>query len=507
MASWFVALCALFWSAWLLNLRIGPVFRFASYHGITSRPDEALTVRSPNSVAPLAHLRSDPFLTPMSRSLMIPVRALLLCLSISLAPRWFVAALAVVACSFACTRVTRWLSARETIGHQVLRDRYALRLAQDLQAGAPTQSPFWIYVRPFSITAKSRGEEAAVLERAADWKHHEMLYDQKGEQIRITYPLIEAFLDLGADPRAASDLNPEWETVVEKGLRKHGRLVALGRPGETIGAGRFRATDEEWQARFLSLAKRAAGFFVIPDGSPGTCWELEYLRSLGFRHCVFFMPPIGHHAATSWTDLQARLSSLIALPDLSLCASLFAYDQSGRAHVVPMSQTMVTTSEDKPRSFLNHRDVGSALAAILPFAGWNMEQEQKTSELVVLCARFCASLAAAEAEIPDANVAPALRSQLLEEGALEIRAGLRALGAPVHRAGGEQLFHWAFGDRRFVSVRVAMLYGESARIGWVYVEDVGKYVVFASQMFDPEFERDAFASWQNFLTKRATGSA
>ena len=60
-----------------------------------------------------------------------------------------------------------------------------------------------------------------------------------------------------------------------------GSLIAIGRTVEIVGAGKVIARDDEWEAMFQKLARRAAGVVSVPSLHPSTLWELEWIGRQG----------------------------------------------------------------------------------------------------------------------------------------------------------------------------------------------------------------------------------
>ena len=84
----------------------------------------------------------------------------------------------------------------------------------------------------------------------------------------------------------------DFEAVLAKTLEPIAPLVALGRPGEQIGAGRVHCDDDQWQENLVLLAGSAQYIFVVPTDSPGTMWEIDFLvRMKLLQKCFFLMPP------------------------------------------------------------------------------------------------------------------------------------------------------------------------------------------------------------------------
>ena len=85
----------------------------------------------------------------------------------------------------------------------------------------------------------------------------------------------------------------DFETMLELALRESGPLVALGQPGEMIGAGRLKVPEEDWKPNFEALARGAKAIFVIPSHRTGTRWEIEWLQKEAYlSKCFFIMPPM-----------------------------------------------------------------------------------------------------------------------------------------------------------------------------------------------------------------------
>jgi hypothetical protein len=86
----------------------------------------------------------------------------------------------------------------------------------------------------------------------------------------------------------------DLETELEQSVREFGPLVALGRPGEHVGAGRIAIEDPDWQVAFIWLAQHARLIFVIPSFTEGTRWEIRWLKEHDrLSSCVFIIPGAG----------------------------------------------------------------------------------------------------------------------------------------------------------------------------------------------------------------------
>jgi hypothetical protein len=86
----------------------------------------------------------------------------------------------------------------------------------------------------------------------------------------------------------------DLETLLADRLERLGApLVALGRPGEQVGAGRVVSTGESWRRDVQQLADGARALLVLPATSVGTTWEIDYIlgRPDLLRKSCFLIPP------------------------------------------------------------------------------------------------------------------------------------------------------------------------------------------------------------------------
>jgi hypothetical protein len=164
----------------------------------------------------------------------------------------------VVACVLASIGVV--ISYRERRASQRIRDRQGAEVLQAVRSNNPPR--YYLYLRPFFLTNRMN-----------------VLNPQHGD-----WPMQVSYFG----ETKATDI----ETLLERAVHKSGVLVALGQPGEMIGAGRVLVAEEEWKEQFEVLARNAEGIFVIPSHRTGTAWEIGWLHEnhlLG--KCIFVMPP------------------------------------------------------------------------------------------------------------------------------------------------------------------------------------------------------------------------
>ena len=97
----------------------------------------------------------------------------------------------------------------------------------------------------------------------------------------------------GFDPRMDEDMTTDFERVLAEAAEKGLPLVALGRPGEQIGAGRIMTSEERWKEDIELLATAALVIFLFPSTRPGTLWETDWLMQHAMiKKTIFVMPPM-----------------------------------------------------------------------------------------------------------------------------------------------------------------------------------------------------------------------
>jgi hypothetical protein len=141
-------------------------------------------------------------------------------------------------------------------------DRTAERVMSELRADpGASVAEFYLYLRAFETTGK----------------------------LRVPLYLRLRKISLGLLQLVTNDL----ESYVSNAVRGVAPLIALGRPGEAIGAGRIVTEDKNWEADIVTLMKRAKGIFLVPSNRPGTLWEIDTLKREGLllNRVIFIMPP------------------------------------------------------------------------------------------------------------------------------------------------------------------------------------------------------------------------
>lgn len=125
----------------------------------------------------------------------------------------------------------------------------------------------------------------------------------------------------------------DFETLLGETVESDAPLVALGRPGEHVGAGRIVTDDATWKADILRLAEQAVTIFVIPSGRPGTAWEIDTIVRNGlWEKAVFLMPPGARGTlAVTWDEDRNRLAAAgVTIPKYTTAGMVFTLDNRGQ---------------------------------------------------------------------------------------------------------------------------------------------------------------------------------
>lgn len=160
-----------------------------------------------------------------------------------------------------------FLRDREQSAVQHRRDGQAELLRQSVTLGNEDRT-FCLYLRPFRSTGSI---SVSVLDSTGYMK------TPRGKPLPPTHD--QRFHDL--------------ETLLAMALDGYTPLVALGRPGEQVGAGRILTTDENWRQVFSHLANKATLILLLPSPQPGTTWELRIVLNdfILLSKTLFIIPP------------------------------------------------------------------------------------------------------------------------------------------------------------------------------------------------------------------------
>jgi hypothetical protein len=165
---------------------------------------------------------------------------------------------------FSYKSVRRWEQARV----QRRRDRRAVRTLAAIKTGAPARyGAYSIWLRPFTSTGRiwvpARSTKAGTRNQPAS---------------RTGYRVV------------AADL----ETLLAAVMEPIAPVIALGKGGEQVGAGRVDVPDDRWQEAFAVLARSAHAIFLLPSMHDGTHWEVDFLvrEPALLDRTVFLVPPV-----------------------------------------------------------------------------------------------------------------------------------------------------------------------------------------------------------------------
>lgn len=136
----------------------------------------------------------------------------------------------------------------------------------------------------------------------------------------------------------------EFESLLSEALSPDLPLIALGSPGEHVGAARIPIADKDWREAFSRLVECATWIVMIPSHEGETRWEVaqlingEYLAKV-----IFLMPPKLKldqiNLPDYWSRLRDGLASLsVDMPEYNQAGLFFRLGREGsqtRARYVP----------------------------------------------------------------------------------------------------------------------------------------------------------------------------
>jgi len=158
--------------------------------------------------------------------------------------------------------LSQWLRGKIIHLRQQEYDRTGDLVLHNLRANPTAKVPdFYLYLRAFETTGKLHVPLYLRLRRKCVWVYQRLVTDD-----------LESYTSLS--------------------VRSIAPLIALGRPGESIGAGRILTDEERWKTDIVTLMRRSKGILLVPSDRPGTVWEMDTLKREGlFSKVVFVMPP------------------------------------------------------------------------------------------------------------------------------------------------------------------------------------------------------------------------
>jgi hypothetical protein len=176
-------------------------------------------------------------------------------------------------------------------------DSAAQQIRRELQEGMRPR--FYLYLRPFNVTNRvpvRNPKHSSDLFSLAQYEH---------------LPTMD------------------FESILENATSLP--LVALGHPGEAVGAGRIETDDKSWWDDFLLLARSAEKIFVVPSDRTGTKREIEWLKESGnLKKSIFICPPqrIQTDRNPAWEKAANEVA--IQLAAYSSLGKVFTVDDDGR---------------------------------------------------------------------------------------------------------------------------------------------------------------------------------
>ncbi len=211
----------------------------------------------------------------------------------------------VVAALIAAGRMLSWASRR---WNQRRRDKKAAQLLRRITDGSKSgkASAYALFLRPFSTTSR-----LTIANPSRRW-----------------LPLLPGYF--------SHESTLEFETLLSEALAPDLPLIALGRPGEHIGAGRIETPDDEWRRIFERLVEHATWVVMIPYDQGETRWEVDWLTSRGYlAKVVWMMPPKLKSSRIDmqsyWDQVRQGLrSSGLGLPVYTPAGQFFRLGRTGR---------------------------------------------------------------------------------------------------------------------------------------------------------------------------------
>jgi hypothetical protein len=187
-----------------------------------------------------------------------------------------------------------------------------------------TPTKFSVFLRPFDVTNKL-GPSGTIPLDQVPFKFSRF-FSGRPPLATTAQERFEAIEDM------KEYFSDELEHIVARAAGPMCPLVALGKPGEALGAGRFTATDERWKQIVELLISKAALLIVVPSAHAGTIYELRFIVSNGLLSKTAFIMPDIYGYGEEWKAVQAAVGGDLCLPTYRNNGGVFYYDSAG--HVV-----------------------------------------------------------------------------------------------------------------------------------------------------------------------------
>ena len=127
----------------------------------------------------------------------------------------------------------------------------------------------------------------------------------------------------------------DLETILAYSIAPTLPVIALGQPGEHLGAGRIQTSDEHWQEEIIRLFENAKLIIIIPSHREGTLWEINNLKQRNYlQKTVFIMPPemnfYGKPYSETWNKAVTSAAACgVALPNHFPKGLIFKLNDAG----------------------------------------------------------------------------------------------------------------------------------------------------------------------------------
>ncbi len=196
--------------------------------------------------------------------------------------------------------------------------------------------PFWL-VKALEFESGLRLERLKRVQIEKDRLAREIskvLYaeDFKGKKLPPDFALyLRAFMTTNKLIMNGLDL----ETVLAYSIAPVLPVIALGQPGEHLGAGRIQTSDEHWQEEIKRLFEKAKIIIIIPSHREGTLWEINNLKQSNYlSKTIFIMPPemtfYGKPYSKTWNRaVKAAARHGVFLPTHFSKGLVFKLDKDG----------------------------------------------------------------------------------------------------------------------------------------------------------------------------------
>jgi hypothetical protein len=195
------------------------------------------------------------------------------------------------------------------------------------QFAAKKTKPFVLYLRGFSMDNN--------------------LGDGRSTPVALIPPMHSRFQERkwaifnneGFDHLIADLLSEDAETLIHKACGSDFLLLALGKPGDAIGAGRIATPDKDWIEIFQAVAEKADVIVVVPASSSGTIAEIKYIVERSFLSKTVFIEPnkvrsfydsnfssITNNYFQEWEKTRSLLAGIIDFPPHAGVDQVFFYE-------------------------------------------------------------------------------------------------------------------------------------------------------------------------------------